>query len=92
MGSTEMSAIDTDTQVSVEDEQDIDPHHTSTIDATVNDLLAACPPEKATERDFLGAQFDHGLAWVNFPPGCGGLGLPAGAQRHANLPRRGRRP
>ncbi|GAA4562733.1 acyl-CoA dehydrogenase family protein [Planotetraspora kaengkrachanensis] len=27
-------------------------------------------------EDFLGARFDAGLAWVHFPPGCGGLGLP----------------
>ena len=25
---------------------------------------------------FLGAQFDAGLAWVHFPEGNGGLGLP----------------
>jgi alkylation response protein AidB-like acyl-CoA dehydrogenase len=27
------------------------------------------------EVDFRGAQFDHGLAWVSFPEGLGGLGL-----------------
>jgi alkylation response protein AidB-like acyl-CoA dehydrogenase len=26
-------------------------------------------------HDFMGAQFDLGLAWVHFPEGCGGLGL-----------------
>ena len=30
---------------------------------------------------FLGAQFDAGLAWVSFPEGDGGLGLPPGQQR-----------
>ena len=30
---------------------------------------------------FLGAQFDAGLAWVHFPEGDGGLGLPPGQQR-----------
>ncbi len=31
-------------------------------------------------RSFLGARFDAGLAWVHFPPGLGGLGLPRTAQ------------
>jgi alkylation response protein AidB-like acyl-CoA dehydrogenase len=30
--------------------------------------------------DFRGAQFDHGLAWVHFPEGHGGLGLNAKLQ------------
>jgi len=30
--------------------------------------------------DFRGAQFDHGLAWVHFPEGNGGLGLNAKLQ------------
>jgi alkylation response protein AidB-like acyl-CoA dehydrogenase len=29
---------------------------------------------------FLGAQSDHGLAWVHFPVGHGGLGLAPGLQ------------
>jgi alkylation response protein AidB-like acyl-CoA dehydrogenase len=29
---------------------------------------------RADERDFLGAQFDLGLAWVHHAPGAGGLG------------------
>ena len=35
----------------------------------------AYPPASPTEREFLGAQFDAGLAWVHFPEGYGGLGL-----------------
>lgn len=31
-------------------------------------------------RSFLGARFDAGLAWVHFPRGLGGLGLPRTAQ------------
>ena len=31
--------------------------------------------------EFLGAQFDHGLAWVHFDEGFGGLGVAAGLQR-----------
>jgi len=40
-------------------------------------LLAAVPPDDdgVSMIDFRGAQFDHGLAWVHFPEGYGGLGL-----------------
>lgn len=31
--------------------------------------------DPADETAFWGAQFDAGLAWVHFPPGCGGLGV-----------------
>jgi alkylation response protein AidB-like acyl-CoA dehydrogenase len=36
-------------------------------------LLAEYPPSSTPEREFLGAQFDAGLAWVHFPVGYGGL-------------------
>jgi alkylation response protein AidB-like acyl-CoA dehydrogenase len=38
-------------------------------------LLASYPPRSTPPVDFLGAQFDTGLAFVHFPPGFGGLGL-----------------
>jgi len=38
-------------------------------------LLAEFPPDTTSERDFWGAQFDAGLAWVQFPEGYGGLGV-----------------
>ncbi|MES4792418.1 MAG: acyl-CoA dehydrogenase [Chloroflexota bacterium] len=38
-------------------------------------LLAGFPPDRTPVREFLGARFDHGLAWVHFPEGHGGLGL-----------------
>ena len=38
-------------------------------------LLAEHPPSSTNPRDFLGAQFDLGLAWIHFPEGNGGLGL-----------------
>ena len=38
-------------------------------------LLTEHPPASTKPRDFLGAQFDLGLAWVHFPGGQGGLGL-----------------
>lgn len=56
----------------------------SDLDSRVDELLAACPPDKVAERAFLAAQFDHGLAWVSFPVGSGGLGLRPGLQRRVN--------
>ena len=41
----------------------------------VETLLRDFPPATTSRRDFLNAQFDAGLAWVNFPPGRGGLGV-----------------
>jgi alkylation response protein AidB-like acyl-CoA dehydrogenase len=38
-------------------------------------LLAECPPASTKPVEFLGRQFDLGLAWVHFPEGHGGLGL-----------------
>jgi len=37
------------------------------------------------ERGFLGAQYDAGLAWINFPEGYGGLGLSPKLQRPIQL-------
>jgi alkylation response protein AidB-like acyl-CoA dehydrogenase len=45
------------------------------VAALVEQLLSEHPPAATPERDFLGAQFDAGLAWVHFPVGYGGLGL-----------------
>jgi alkylation response protein AidB-like acyl-CoA dehydrogenase len=41
----------------------------------VDELLEAHPPSSTPQKDFLGAQFDAGLAFVHFPEGYGGLGL-----------------
>jgi alkylation response protein AidB-like acyl-CoA dehydrogenase len=46
----------------------------------VDKLLAEHPPASTDRMDFLHARFDAGLAWVHFPPGLGGLGLPRGMQ------------
>ncbi|WP_327007377.1 acyl-CoA dehydrogenase family protein [Dactylosporangium sp. NBC_01737] len=40
------------------------------------DFLAAHDPHALAPLDFLRARFDAGLAWVQFPEGLGGLGLP----------------
>jgi alkylation response protein AidB-like acyl-CoA dehydrogenase len=45
------------------------------VEAKVQRLLADFPPDRTPEPDFLGAQFDAGLAFVHFPEGYGGLGL-----------------
>ncbi|MGA5345579.1 acyl-CoA dehydrogenase family protein [Streptomyces griseoincarnatus] len=44
------------------------------------ELLAAHPPAGTERLDFLRARFDAGLAWVHFPEGLGGLGLPRSLQ------------
>jgi alkylation response protein AidB-like acyl-CoA dehydrogenase len=49
------------------------------VDALVDQLLRDFDPKD--ERAFRGAQYDLGLAWVHFPEGFGGLGLPAALQR-----------
>ena len=47
----------------------------------VADLLASHPPATTDRLDFLRARFDAGLAWVWFPEGLGGLGLPRAMQQ-----------
>ena len=44
------------------------------ISALVDSLIAKYPPNKTKAIEFLGAQFDAGLAWVHFEVGNGGLG------------------
>jgi alkylation response protein AidB-like acyl-CoA dehydrogenase len=46
----------------------------------VAELLAAHPPASTPRPDFLRVRYDAGLAWVNYPEGHGGLGLPAAMQ------------
>ena len=48
---------------------------TARIDAALTKLLDEFPPGVTDETEFWGAQFDAGLAWVNFPEGDGGLGI-----------------
>jgi alkylation response protein AidB-like acyl-CoA dehydrogenase len=52
--------------------------------AKVDQLLADHPPAATPSREFLGHQFDAGLAWINFPVGDGGLGLSPKLQRLVN--------
>ena len=48
------------------------------------ELLKDFPPSKTSVIDFLGAQFDRGLAWVHFPVGHGGLGISPKFQKIVN--------
>jgi alkylation response protein AidB-like acyl-CoA dehydrogenase len=50
----------------------------------VDQLLSEFPPKTTSPTDFLGAQFDKGLAWVHFPEGHGGLGLNPKLQKLIN--------
>jgi alkylation response protein AidB-like acyl-CoA dehydrogenase len=50
----------------------------------VDELLREFPPREVSAVDFLGAQFDKGLAWVHFPKGHGGLGLNPKLQKSIN--------
>ena len=52
----------------------------------VRDFLAAHDPASTDQAsagrlDFLRARFDAGLAWVHYPPGLGGQGLPRALQQ-----------
>jgi alkylation response protein AidB-like acyl-CoA dehydrogenase len=44
------------------------------------EFLAAHDPAATPPLDFLRARFDAGLAWVHYPPGLGGQGLPRALQ------------
>jgi alkylation response protein AidB-like acyl-CoA dehydrogenase len=46
----------------------------------VRALLAETHPDEVDRVRFRRAQYDHGLAWVHFPIGLGGLGISPGMQ------------
>jgi len=50
----------------------------------VDALLVEFPPASTKAHAFLGAQYDRGLAWVNFPVGFGGLGISPKHQKTVN--------
>ena len=50
------------------------------LDALIDEFLAAHDPAATEPLAFLRARFDAGLAWVFFPEGLGGLGLPRALQ------------
>jgi alkylation response protein AidB-like acyl-CoA dehydrogenase len=50
----------------------------------ITQLLGELDPRTTPVVEFRGRQFDLGLAWVSFPEGSGGLGLPPGLQRQVD--------
>jgi alkylation response protein AidB-like acyl-CoA dehydrogenase len=54
-------------------------------DAAVDALLASHDPKAEDLATWRGAVYDHGLAWVHFPEGFGGLGLAPPVQRHIDM-------
>ena len=54
------------------------------IVALADRLLEQYPPASTSVVEFLGAQFDMGLAWVHFPVGHGGLGVSPRFQKAVN--------
>jgi alkylation response protein AidB-like acyl-CoA dehydrogenase len=50
------------------------------IRARVRKLLEEAHPDHVDQFTFRGKQYDHGLAWVHFPEGYGGLGISPGFQ------------
>jgi alkylation response protein AidB-like acyl-CoA dehydrogenase len=53
------------------------------VDELVDALVADFPPATTPPQQFLGEQFDRGLAWLHYPPGSGGLGLTPQDQQRA---------
>jgi alkylation response protein AidB-like acyl-CoA dehydrogenase len=53
----------------------------SIVAERVDKLLAELDPATTDQVEFRGRQFDLGLAWVHFPEGSGGLGLPPALQK-----------
>ncbi len=49
------------------------------VESALSRLLDEFPPTSTDDVEFWGAQYDHGLAWVHFPEGSGGLGV---SRRH----------
>lgn len=54
------------------------------LDRRLDELLTSHPPGATDAIVFLGAQFDAGLAFVQFPEGSGGLGLEPGMQKRVD--------
>ncbi|MDH3679352.1 MAG: acyl-CoA dehydrogenase family protein [Acidimicrobiia bacterium] len=54
------------------------------VDGRLDQLLTERDPASTPATEFLGHQFDLGLAWVHFPEGHGGLGLGPKLQTEIN--------
>jgi len=54
---------------------------TALVEERTAQLLAEFDPRAVGAEEFRGHQFDRGLAWISFPDGLGGMGLPPNLQR-----------
>ena len=54
------------------------------VDERISTFLAENDPARCESMAFLGARYDAGLAWVHYPVGLGGLGLPQDVQQHVD--------
>ena len=52
------------------------------VDEAITALLATHDPSTTDDLEFRGRRFDHGVAWVHFPEGHGGLGVRPELARH----------
>jgi alkylation response protein AidB-like acyl-CoA dehydrogenase len=54
------------------------------VNELIEQILSELDPKQTDPVEFLGRQFDLGLAWVHFPEGHGGLGLSPRLQKTIN--------
>jgi alkylation response protein AidB-like acyl-CoA dehydrogenase len=54
------------------------------VEERIDKLLAELDPASTDPVEFRGRQYDLGLAWVHFPEGSGGLGVPPALQRRVD--------
>ena len=76
-----MSVIDTPPALDDQRDEQRDEQRVSSL---VEQLIETHPPATTSIPEFLGAQYDLGLAWVHFDEGFGGLGLNPKLQRIVN--------
>jgi len=57
----------------------------SHVNVALEALLTENDPKSMSFEEFRGAQYDHGLAWVYFDEGFGGLGLSPGLQKNVDV-------
>ena len=60
------------------------PDPAAVVDERVRQLCESSPPESTEVVQFRRRQYAAGLAWVHFPEGYGGLGLPPFLQRRVD--------
>ena len=76
VASVRVSALDTAPASAASTEQ--------RVNELIDQLLAEHDPKSTSAVEFLGAQFDLGLAWVHFPEGHGGIGASPKLQKVVN--------